>query len=302
MQYHLCNLNNRKDSMARPRKPHNLHLTLQRFAAPIVSNPEDHRGTWRQDFMPHAREVRLDLGCGKGSFLQESALREPDVLFIGIDYSDTCIARCAEKAVTNNLPNVRLVIADAGQVGAFFAPQELDRIYLNFNSPFPKKKQAGLRLSHVERLMGYRPLVGEEGLVELRTDNVLYWLFSLEQLRIAGYRILRQTNNLAGETDWHLGGPAVLTSEYFCRTTERGATAYALLANPAAAPEHWEQTAPLGLVEYLPEDLDSLEHVPYGMEDTVLNMRNRAARAQRRAAHAARMASKRTGGRKPGHE
>ncbi|MDO4502460.1 MAG: methyltransferase domain-containing protein [Coriobacteriia bacterium] len=279
--------------MARQRKPTNLHLTLERFAAPIVNDPQAHRGTWRQDFMPQAREVRLDLGCGKGSFLEESAQREPDVLFVGIDYSDTCIARCAEKAVTCDLPNVRLVIADADQVAEFFAPLELDRVYLNFNSPFPKKKQAHLRLSHVERLMGYRDLVGQNGLVELRTDNILYWRWSLEQLRIAGYQVLRQTEDLAAEPDWDTDLPPVLTSEYFNRTTERGAHVYALLSHPGPAPATWEQTAPLGLCEYLPEDLDDLDHIPYGMESTVENMRNRLAREQRRAAHQARVAAAR---------
>ena len=134
--------------MARQRKPTNLHLTLQRFAAPIVEDPQLHCGSWR-DLMPGAREVRLDLGCGKGSFLKESALLEPDVLFVGMDYSPTCIARCAEKAVQSDLPNVRLIMADADQVTDLFAPGELDRIYLNFNAPFPKKKHARLRLSHV---------------------------------------------------------------------------------------------------------------------------------------------------------
>lgn len=269
--------------MARQRKPTNLHLTLARFAAPIVDHPEQHRGSWRA-LMPQGREIRLDLGCGKGSFLQESALREPDVLFVGVDYSPTCIARCAEKVVTAALPNARLVIADADQLDSLFAPGELDRIYLNFNAPFPKKKHAHLRLSHVERLMEYRTLLRSTGLLELRTDNILYWRFSLEQLRIANYRILRQTADLATLPTWDQDRAPVLTSEYFDRTTQRGAHVYALLAQPGPAPDHWEQTAPLGLCEYLPDNLDELDHIPYGMESTVENIRNRQANQQRRRA------------------
>lgn len=278
--------------MARQRKPTNLDKTLERYAAPIVKDPEQHQGSWRQDFMPHAREVRLDLGCGKGTFLEESAPLEPDVLFVGIDYSDTCIARCAEKAVEQHLPNVVLVIADASDIDKFFAPQELDRIYLNFNSPFPKKKQAWMRLSHIDRLAVYRTLVGETGLIEFRTDNVLYWQFSLEQFAIAQYRILRRTDDLAGEADWEQGRPPVLKSEYFNRTTEKGAHVFALFAEPGAAPDHMEQTARLSLSEYLPDDLDSLDYIPYGMESTVENIKARKANAARRAAHAARMAAR----------
>ena len=199
-----------------------------------------------------------------------------------MDYSPTCIARCAEKAVQSDLPNVRLIMADADQVTDLFAPGELDRIYLNFNAPFPKKKHARLRLSHVDRLMEYRTLLSSTGLLELRTDNVLYWRFSLEQLRIANYRTLRQTTDLAALTTWDRDRAPVLTSEYFARTTQRGAHVYALLAQPGPAPDHWEQTAPLGLCEYLPQDLDQLDHIPYGMESTVQNMRNRQANQRRR--------------------
>ena len=47
-------------------------------------------------------------------------------------------------------------------------------------------------------------------------------------------------------------------------------------------PESVEQTAPLGLVSYLPEDLDSLSYIPYGMEMTVFNLKNRRANEEAR--------------------
>ena len=55
---------------------------------------------------------------------------------------------------------------------------------------------------------------------------------------------------------------------------------YSLIAHPGPAPETMGQTTKLGLVDYLPEDLDTLEHIPYGMEDTIFNMRNRKKNAR----------------------
>ena len=259
--------------MARQRKPTNLHLTLQRFAAPIVEDPQLHCGSWR-DLMPGAREVRLDLGCGKGSFIAEAAAAEPDVLFVGVDLSETCVARSAQKVCEAGLKNVRLIIDDASSIDRFFGEGELDRIYLNFNSPFPKKKYAAKRLTYLDHLLRYRLLLKEDGMLDLRTDNVLYWEFSLGQLEIANYNIVQRTDDLHADA---AAFNTVLSSEYDTRTVARGAHVRCLHAGPGPALEHYQQTTKLGLTEYLPEDLSTFDEVPYGMEDTFTNMRNRKA-------------------------
>lgn len=264
----------------RQRKPTNLDQTLQRFHAPIVDNPCEHRGQWAQHFLPTAREVRLDLGCGKGSFIAEAAQAEPDVLFVGVDMSDTCIARSAQKVVEAQLPNVRLIIADAASIEDFFAPLELARIYLNFNSPFPKKKYAAKRLTHLDYLCRYRRLLGEDGLIDLRTDNVCYWGFTLAELEIAGYRILRTTDDLHRDAT---AFTTALNSEYDERTVSRGAHVRCLQAQPGPAPETMVQTDRLSLTDYLPENVEDFDDIPYGMEDTIINMRNRRANARARA-------------------
>ena len=52
-------------------------------------------------------------------------------------------------------------------------------------------------------------------------------------------------------------------------------------AVPGPAPENPQQTAPLSLVSYLPEDIEDLVYVPHGMQGCVENMKGR--RANRRA-------------------
>ena len=258
----------------RQRKPANIGKDLRTYAAPLVDNPCDYQGTWRQAFMPDATEVRLDLGCGKGSFIAEAAAAEPDVLFVGVDLSETCVARSAQKVCEAGLKNVRLIIADASSIDRFFGEGELDRIYLNFNSPFPKKKYAAKRLTYLDHLLRYRLLLKEDGMLDLRTDNVLYWEFSLGQLEIANYNIVQRTDDLHADA---AAFNTVLSSEYDTRTVARGAHVRCLHAVPGPALEHYQQTTKLGLTEYLPEDLSTFDEVPYGMEDTLTNMRNRKA-------------------------
>lgn len=262
----------------RARKPRNLDKQLEELKEAIVDNPADYQGRWLKQFLPSGTCVHLDLGCGKGAFLIESARKHPDILFVGIDHSDTCIARSAKKALEANLPNIKLVIGDADDIASFFAAGEIERIYLNFNSPFPPKKHAWKRLTYLDRLMTYRDLVGEQGWIDMRTDNQPYWLFSLTQFELAGYSIVRQTEDLHNAPDFD----DLIRTEYDEKTVAQGAVVYALHAQPGPKPQHCEQTAELGLASYLPDDLESIERIPYGMEDTVANMRNRRRNAKNR--------------------
>ena len=255
-----------------------LEERLERYADAIEFCPASLAGRWAEACHPidgsgrAFSEVRVDLGCGKGSFAVESALREPDVLFVGIDSEPVCIAYAAQHAVESGLTNVVFVPGNATQLTAMFGPGEIDRLHINFPTPFPRKKVSGNRLTIIDRLMEYRQVLAEGAQIELRTDSVPFFLFSLTQFDIAGYRLAWKTDDLRADF------PDVVASEYETRLTEQGATVHALAAEPGPVPERVEQTAELSLAEYLPSDLSSLDYVPHGMQGTVTNLRNRDAK------------------------
>ena len=60
----------------RMRKKKNLVPRMERCAAQLIRDPYEHRGHWR-DLMPQARELRVELGCGKGRFTHGTAAAEP---------------------------------------------------------------------------------------------------------------------------------------------------------------------------------------------------------------------------------
>lgn len=253
-----------------------LEERLERYADAIEPSPADWRGLWAEachpldPARPHARfgEVRLDLGCGKGTFSVESARREPDVLFVGMDYEPICIAYAAQRACESGLANVVFVPGDGSKVTSMFARGELSCIYLNYSTPFPRKKKAAERLTYLDRLMDYRRVLAPGGTVLLRTDSYPFHRFSLGQLRLAGYELLWTSDDAASEH------PAEVPSEYERRLTAKGAPVFALAATPGPEPAHVEQTAPLSLMDYLPEDLGRMGYIPHGMERTVTNLRN----------------------------
>lgn len=223
---------------------------------------------------PYARVV-LDLGCGKGEYTVACAKRHPDVLFVGLDVEGVCVMRGAELALAEGVPNAVFVWADDPDLSTLFAPGEVDGILMNFPTPFPKKKKARLRLTHLDRLMAYRAILAPDAAVRLRTDSLPFRDFSLTQIALAGYELVWNSDDVRALF------PDEPESAYEAKLTAQGAVVCGFEATPGPAPEHVEQTAPESLVSYLPENIEDMAYIPHGMQGCVANMRGR--RANRRA-------------------
>ena len=254
-----------------------LEERLERYADAIEPNPYAWRGVWARVCAPVGspayREVRLDLGCGRGSFTVEMARREPGVLFIGMDSEPICIAYAAQAGCESGLPNVLFVPGSAMRIKDMFAPGELACIYLNFPTPFPRKKDSSKRLVNLERLMDYRDVLAAGGEVRLRTDSQPLFDFALTQVPLAGYELAWSSRDARADR------PDEPTSEYEVKLGAKGARVCAYVATPGPAPAHPVQTAEMSLAAYIPEDLTSFDgYAPHGMEATIQNLRNRAAK------------------------
>lgn len=263
-------------------KGFSLEERLAACASNVESHPKDRAGQWRcwaplgeRRGDPYAAVV-LDLGCGKGEYTVECAAARPDVLFVGLDVDGVCVMRAAERAIAQGVSNAVFVLHDDSDLSETFGEGELSAMLLNFPTPFPKKKKAHLRLTYLDRLMGYRPLLGQGAGIRLRTDSQPLRDFSLTQLELAGYEITWRSDDVRVEF------PDEPWSAYERKLTEQGACVFGIAACPGPAPEHVEQTAPLSLVSYLPDNLDRLDYVPHGMQGCVENLRNRNARERAR--------------------
>ena len=269
--------------------PHALHARLpknfvleerlERYGRVIELDPAGWRGRWASACAPLGAapfsEVRLDLGCGKGGFSVEAARREPNVLFVAMDSEPFCVAYAAQRVTESGLSNVVVVPGTGMRVREFFSPGELSVIYLNFPTPFPRKRDAGKRMACMERLMDFREVLAAHGEVRLRTDSQPLFDFMLTQVPLAGYELLWESRDARAER------PDDPASEYERRLGAQGAHVLAMTVAPGPVPERVEQTAELSLAAYLPQDLETLQslaYAPHGMEATVINLRNRAIR------------------------
>lgn len=202
----------------RMRKKKNLIPRMERCADCWVRDGFVLRGRWLETLMPEAKELRLELGCGKGRFTAETARLEPDVLFIAIEKVPDAMVVAMERATALALKNVFFVVGDAALLPDYFAPEEADRIYINFCDPWPPKRQAKRRLTHRGFLGLYRKVLKMGGQIHFKTDNQPLFEFSLEEFQQAGYALGEVTRNL------HRDGPQGVMTDYEAKFHDQGVT------------------------------------------------------------------------------
>ncbi len=172
------------------RKPH-IDEKLQAFADFVTA---------RADVQPivkdATRELYVELGTGKGDFIAAIAERNPQINFIGLEVEATVVLAAARKVRDKNLTNVRLIVFDAENIAELFAEHAVDRLYINFCDPWPKKRHAKRRLTHVRFLELYKKILKPGGEIYFKTDNRGLFDFSLEQFALAGIDVRDVTNDL----------------------------------------------------------------------------------------------------------
>lgn len=191
----------------RMRKRNNLAPRMEACSAIWVRDGKALRGAWRS-LMPDAREIRLEVGCGKGKFTVETAAAEPDVLIIAVERVNEAMLLGMERALEMGLKNVFFLSLDAAELEEYFAPGEIDLIYLNFCDPWPRKKNAKRRLTFRSFLEKYKKILRDGGEIHFKTDNAALFEWSLGEFEVCGLEIRNLTRDL------HANGPVGIMTGY----------------------------------------------------------------------------------------
>ena len=230
----------------RMRKKKNLIPRMERCGDRLIRNPYDRRGCWRE-LMPQAREVRLELGCGKGRFTAGTAALEPDILFIAVERVPDAMVVAMERCADAGLANVYFIDANADQLPGFFAPGEIDRIYINFCDPWPSGRHAKRRLTHGNFLKLYRQVLKEGGEIHFKTDNQGLFSFSVEEIPQFGFRLSQVTRNL------HENGPVGVMTDYEAKFYDLGQP----ICRCVASMIPWKETFPTDIRRLREQWLDA---------------------------------------------
>ena len=166
------------------------------------------KGRWQRAHRD--RPVFLEIGCGKGKFISEMAVREPGRFFVAVEGNKSVMLRAMEKVRAKSLDNVAFVPEFAEDLSDWFSDGEVTGIYLNFSDPLPKNYWYRRRLTYRERLKSYFRVLAEDGTVTFKTDNTGLFEWTIPEIMAADLRILDITRDL------HAAAAAIEDPEESC--------------------------------------------------------------------------------------
>ena len=132
---------------------------------------KDHplKGHWASDFFGNGNPVVVELGCGKGEYTVDLALRNPDINYIGVDIKGARLWKGAKYAEEHHLPNVAFLRTRIEFIGALFGPGEISEVWITFADPQIGREKK--RLTSPLFLERYREFLRPGGIVHLKTDS-----------------------------------------------------------------------------------------------------------------------------------
>lgn len=152
------------------------------------------RGRWHEAFFKNENPIVLELGCGKGEYTVGLADADPQRNYIGIDIKGARMWTGARRATDTGMSNVAFVRTDIELLPYFFAPGEVDEIWITF--PDPQMKKVRKRLTSTRFLDLYRKVLRDGGHINLKTDSPFLYTYTSILCRENDIRPDADTDNL----------------------------------------------------------------------------------------------------------
>jgi tRNA (guanine-N7-)-methyltransferase len=139
------------------------------------------KGNWK-NFFGNENPLYLELACGRGEYTTGLAAVYPDRNFVGVDVKGARIWKGSTVAVENKLTNAAFLRIKMYLLPEFFAPGEVDGIWLTFPDPRPRDRDEKHRLTFINYLKMYKEILSKEGMFYFKTDNLGLFDYTLEVL------------------------------------------------------------------------------------------------------------------------
>lgn len=141
------------------------------------------KGQWAALQFKNQNRMVVELACGRGEFTVGLARVFPNQNFIGIDIKGSRIWKGSSVATAEGLENVAFLRTQIQLLDRFFAPGEIDELWITFPDPFPREGDEKRRLTAPRFLDIYKPLLKEGGIVHFKTDNTGLFDYSCQLLQ-----------------------------------------------------------------------------------------------------------------------
>ncbi len=154
----------------------------------VILNPTEAKGKWHEIF-GNKHPIHIEVGSGKGAFVSEIAKAHPEINYIGIDIQKSVLSYALDKVLVADVPNIKLLWVDGSDLTNYFENGEIDRLYLNFSDPWPKKRHEKRRLTYKSFLDIFKQILPEHGEIHFKTDNRGLFEYSLVSFSQYGMKL-----------------------------------------------------------------------------------------------------------------
>lgn len=154
------------------------------------------KGKWKQDFFKNNNPLVLELACGKGEYSVSLAKKYPKKNFLGVDIKGSRIWAGAKEVLNENITNVGFLRIRIEFIEYCFDKKEVDEIWIVFPDPHEKERSISKRLTHSNFLEKYQNILQANGLIHLKTDNIMLYKFTLEMIEKHNHFLKESTNDL----------------------------------------------------------------------------------------------------------
>ncbi|WP_147532658.1 tRNA (guanosine(46)-N7)-methyltransferase TrmB [Bacillus marasmi] len=151
---------------------------LAQYPQYVISSPENLKGKWNSVFDTE-QPLHIEIGTGRGRFITGMAQANPHINYLGIELMPSVIVTALDRVIEAEVPNLKLLNANAADLTEFFAKGEVERVYLNFSDPWPKNRHEKRRLTYKTFLKQYEDILIDQGEIHFKTDNQGLFEYSL---------------------------------------------------------------------------------------------------------------------------
>ncbi|NQW43540.1 MAG: tRNA (guanosine(46)-N7)-methyltransferase TrmB [Bacteroidetes bacterium] len=159
------------------------------------------KGKWHTEVFKNTNPITVEIACGRGEYVIGLAKLYPERNFVGVDVKAARMWEGAKLAMENNLPNVAFIRIQIDFLKEYFAPREVDEIWITFPDPQPQKPREKQRLTSPRFLGDYFEILGVNKNINLKTDSDMFFKYTLEKIEPINTQIKELLFNIDEKED-----------------------------------------------------------------------------------------------------
>jgi tRNA (guanine-N7-)-methyltransferase len=161
----------------------------------VLEYPQEMQGKWATHFK-NDHPITLELACGKGEYSVGLGRLYPERNFIGIDLKGNRIWRGAKTAIDDGLTNVAFVRSHIDKITDYFAPGEVNEIWITFPDPQLRASRMKKRLTFPRFLRLYQQIITSDATINLKTDSPDLYHFTKAVIDLYELELLTDDDNI----------------------------------------------------------------------------------------------------------